>query len=128
MKLYCPNQVIPFPEFKAALIRHTWIWSVLATLIVAIAFPTLLRPFVIGVVTGYLYLKSLIFTTEHPQKRWAFVISMVRMVFVSFLIVNVGQFKLLDTCVVFLGFLSYKVVLIVELLRRSVGFKRSSGK
>jgi hypothetical protein len=119
--------IVKYPDLKAKLLRKTWLVAVL----LAAPFVFLNHHQAFLVITGgmlaYAYMLSMFFATEFPQRRLAIGLSIIRMATVSFLIVWTGQFKLLDTCVVFLGFLSYKIVLVLEFIRYSVGIKLHRG-
>lgn len=126
--LYLPKNAVDYPTFKTRLVRNLLIWALFSTLAVFLFYPAWVSHYVLGVGLGFGYLWSLFRTVEYPQKKLSQVFSMVRILCVSFLIVWGGQFKLLDTCIVFCGFLSYKVVLVLEYVRYSVGIKFYRGK
>ncbi len=117
------QKAVQYPELKTRLIRNTLIWSALVTGILLIVYPKVVRPYVLGALLGYAYLFSLFLSVESPKRVFTIIISMIRMAIVSFLIVWIGQFRLLEIGVAFCGFLSYKIVLVLEFIRYSVEIK-----
>jgi hypothetical protein len=84
--------------------------------------------FFMGLSIGFGYILSLFLTVESGQRKFTQVLSIFRMLIVSFLIVWVGHFKLLETSIVICGFLSYKVVLSLEFIDSLIGSKEHRGK
>lgn len=126
--LYLSNHIVQYPLLKSRLLRFTWIPGLLISIPLFLIYPALGIHFVYGIGLGYLYLLSLFMSTEAPKRRLAGVLSVTRMAAFSFFIAFMGQFKPLETCVVFCGFLSYKLVLVLETVRFTVGIKLNRGK
>ena len=116
---------IPYSAFKKRMIRNTLLWSVMVTAVLAMVHPAWVVLFAKGSVLGVLYLLTLLFTSEHPSKAISAPFSILRVICVSFLIVYLGGFKLLESCVVFSGCLGYKVVLTAEIIGYSIEYGRS---
>ncbi len=125
---YIPENIVDYKALKGRLIKHLIILDIIAVIALWMMHPAFLPRYVMGAILGLGYLFSLFFSTEFPERRLAIGLSIVRMSTVSFLIVMLGEFKLLETCVVFCGFLSYKLVLVLEFVRYSIGIKFNSGK
>ncbi len=128
MNFYFTKRIFQFSKLKnrlyvGMLILNLWLGS-----LIAIKWPEYLEPYLWGALLSYGYIFSLARMIELPKSKLAIALSVIRMVSVSFLIVFAGEFKLLDTCVVFCGFLSYKIVLFVEVIRQNIGITFKSGK
>lgn len=117
-----------FPQFKMGLIRKTILFSVAVTLLLLIFYPAYAIYYSLGTAVAFGYLFSLFLSVEAPKRRLTIVLSIIRMALVGFLLVWLGQFRLLETTVVFSGFLSYKCVLVAQIIWYSVGTKLKSGK
>lgn len=128
MFFHLAQRAVQYEALKARLFKNTGIISVLMGLILVFTMPQQLLFLWAGTLMAYGYLFALSFQAEFPQRRLAVALSIIRMATVSFLIVWVGQFKLLETCIVFCGFLSYKIVLVLEFVRHSVGIQFHRGK
>jgi hypothetical protein len=124
---YIPRDGVDYPNLKSRLYRYTPIFSSAVTLTLFCVSQKWALAFLYGSILGLGYLWSLFLSTEAPKRKLTTVITVLRMVTVSFLIVWLGHFELHETCIVFLGFLSYKVVLVLEYVRYSVGMKLSRG-
>ena len=59
------------------------------------------------------------FSAERPQNALQFVFSLTRMVLLAYIIVMLGEFRLSETGVVILGFLSYKGAIVMEMLEQA---------
>ena len=123
-----PKFIVAYPELKSSLNRHIWIWNGIVALLLFALHRAYVLPYLLGAMVGYGYLLSLFLSAEYPQRRLTIVLSVLRMAVAGFLIVAMGQFRIFETGVVFCGFLSYKIVLILEIVRYSVGMKLNSGK
>lgn len=128
MIFYLPKRIVNYPELKSHVIRATWVVGGIGSVGLALFNPAMAILFAAGAMLGYGYLLSLFLTAEAPQRRMAGLFSIVRIGIASVLIALLGQFKPLETGVVFCGFLSYKVVLVLEFIRFSIGIQRNSGK
>lgn len=126
--LFIPKQALDYKTLRGRATRNTLIVAAAWTLLWLVIRPEWGVLAGLGGVMSYCYLLSLFLTTEAPNRKLTIVVSTLRTVTVSFLIVFAGQFRLLDMCLVFSGFLSYKVVLIVEYIRHSIGFRPNRGK
>ncbi len=119
---------IEYSLFKEKLLKRTLLVGILASGIIAIF--SLEDAFLLikGALIGLAYIFSLFMYVETPHKTLAVMLSIVRMLIVSFLIVWIGHFRLWDISIVFCGFLSYKGVLIFEMVRSVLGIPHSRVK
>lgn len=126
--LHIVKKPVDYADLKFRLLNTTWMVGAVGAVIVLFTLPKMVMPFIMGVIVGYGYLFSLFMSAEVPQRKLSIALSIIRMATVSFLIAWLGGFGLLNTCVVFCGFLSYKVVLVLESVRHSVGITLNRGK
>lgn len=117
-----------YPQFKMALVRNMVIVCAVITLLLLVFYPTYAIYYSLGSTVAFCYLFSLFLSVEAPKRRLTIILSIIRMALVGFLLVWLGQFRLLETTVVFSGFLSYKCVLVAQIVWYSVGTKLKSGK
>jgi len=106
-----------FPWFKARLFSGLWKLQLLGLALTWFFAKDQIWSYVYGCILAWFYLKSITSSAEHPQKAMSAVQTVFRMLLAAVLIILLGQRDLLKTSIVFLGFLSYKGVLIVELTR-----------
>lgn len=123
-----PKFIVDYPELKRHMRRDIWVLNALGALVMLLVKPEFTLFYLGGTIIGYAYLWSLFLSTECPERKLAVFLSVTRMFFAAFLVVAMGQFRLWETGVVFCGFLSYKLILILEIVRFSVGKELNSGK
>jgi hypothetical protein len=116
--------IVEYPRFKRQLLTQTAFLALGVSLILLLKWPHALMPYVMGVIISYGYLLSLAVASEMPQRKLAIGLSIFRVAIVSFLIVWVGQFQVFATGVVLAGFLSYKIILTLLMVRHTVALKK----
>ena len=123
-----PQLLIPYSQFKPDFIRHLVVISTVLTLAVTCFKPAWGVYFGAGAGLGILFNLSMFLTVEAPKRSWVLALTAGRVVTVGFLIVLLGRFGLSNILIVISGFLSYKIVLIIQFIRYSVGLSPSRGK
>lgn len=105
---------LPFSKLK----KKLWIGSLIvqALLLIGVAIFRLydLKIVFMSTLLGCFYLWSLLFNAEHPKKSWQWSFSLIRTAVIAWLIVQLSGAKMPELALVFIGLLSYKLVLMVE--------------
>jgi 4-hydroxybenzoate polyprenyltransferase len=103
--------------FRKDWLLHWLGWSVITVFICWLAFPTWVSSYAMGCILGGVYLAWLITTPLAKGAGHPLVFSSGRVAILGFLIVWAGHFQALSVMVVLLGFLSYKMSVLVDLVR-----------
>lgn len=105
-----------FQQFYRRTVFRTLIVNGLLIITASVLAPHWVEYLIYGMVFGLFYLWSLGWNARHPKGNFQFVFSLTRMMLLAYGIVCAAKFRILETGVVICGFLSYKIVLLVECL------------
>lgn len=107
--------------------RTYWVWglsmlgaAILWTAVGALFWPAHLETLWAGILLGFGFLVTLMGNAHLPLGKFQIVFSLTRMLLFAYLIVYAGQFNVSEIGVVFCGFLSYKMVLLMDIVFQCV--------
>jgi hypothetical protein len=119
------QQPLTLKALKGRLLLRTLVVNFVSVLVLSVTQTAGLVYYMAGATLGLLFLITLFFSVEHPRGKAQTVMSIGRMIGMAYIIVALGNFNIWQTFIVICGFLSYKLVLVLEyLVQASPAFKR----
>src|SRR5690606_23904189 len=103
-----------FPNFWKRLTKRTLLLQGISAVVVAVFAFQWLGFLLGGFVLSWVYLWSLRYTSEHPDRKLALGWGMARMLVFAVLVTVLGHGEILPTTIVIAGCFSYKMVLLLD--------------
>jgi len=115
-----PEQAV----FQQRFWRQLIVLDTLGMVLVWQLYPKAVIPFGLACLLGALNIGSLFFNASVPQKKLQSLFSLVRIVGMAYALVKIGHGNMTVLGLVMMGFLSYKILLVVEGLQQIIALQR----